>query len=288
MHEDLTERPRLREWSADVVQWGPARNGIKRGVHLYAGGRSAWLRARGQVPAVPNIFTGSCPKSGSQWAKALFDHEVVRRHTRLFTLPQLDYQKRAPRPFPRGTYVPGIYMSYDEFTAIPKPDGHRTVYVFRDPREIIVSSYFSAIETHRRIAGVDEVRAVVSAMPRDEGIHHCIDLMASRLREMASWVGVDDPAVATFRLEDIGAAPATQVPLILEHCAVRLDASELDILLEETSREALQRKDLAKRPPGSESHYRVRRESAAELLSPAHLAAIDAVVPGLTERLGYR
>jgi hypothetical protein len=66
-----------------------------------------------------------------------------------------------------------------------------------------------------------------------------------------------------------------------------LSDPELTQVLAETSREALQRKDLATRKPGSESHYRVRRQGFRELFGPEHYAAVEDVVPGLVTQLGY-
>jgi hypothetical protein len=58
-------------------------------------------------------------------------------------------------------------------------------------------------------------------------------------------------------------------------------------VLGETSREALQRKDLQFRRPGTESHYRVKRQTFRELFGPEHYAAVEQVVPGLVDKLGY-
>jgi hypothetical protein len=69
---------------------------------------------------------------------------------------------------------------------------------------------------------------------------------------------------------------------------VELSQFELDRVLTETSREALQKRDLAERAdPSSESHYRVRRQSYQELFKPEHYLALEEVVPGLIEKLGY-
>ena len=106
---------------------------------------------------------------------------------------------------------------------------------------------------------------------------------------MASWVGVDevDDTVAIWRLEDISADPAGAVTGMLAHCGIRLSQSELDTVLAETSREALQKQDLAERTSGSESHYRVNRQGYRELFKAEHYKAIEAVLPGFIERMGY-
>ncbi|WP_435770477.1 sulfotransferase domain-containing protein [Nocardioides sp. SYSU DS0651] len=283
-----TESGGVRELAAQVVQWNTPRAWIKYGVHAGARVRGAALARAGKVPEVANIFTAGSPKAGSQWMKALFHHRVVREHTGLFTLPQLDYQQRLDKPFPPGTFVPGIYLSYDEYRRLPRPWPHRTVYMFRDPRDLIVSGYYSAVKTHRKVhvPELEQFRDELRSMPREEGLLRLIREAAPRFEEIGTWVGVDDPSVATFRLEDNETDPEGQVRRMLEHCEVRLSPSELDAVVNEVSREALQARDIAQRG-GGESHYRIDRKTYRELFGPEHHAAIEEVVPGLVARLGY-
>jgi hypothetical protein len=279
---------RARVWATKAVQWAPARNGLKYGAHAFAGVRGRLLQATGKVPAIANIYAAGSPKAGSQWMKALFDHPVIRSHTGLFTLPQLYYQDNPEHRFPAGTFVPGIYFSYDEYLRIPKPLQHRLVYMFRDPRELVVSGYFSAVKTHRtlHLEEVEQVRDHIRSLPFDEGLLYLINDAAPRLREIETWVDVDDDAVAKFRLEDVQADPHKQVSRMLEHCGVDLSPTELEAVLGDVSRESLQSQDLAHRQDG-ESHYRLDRKGFRELFQPEHYAAIEAIVPGLRERLGY-
>jgi len=290
MAQVTDEAGRVRATVTRVVQWEPARNAVKYGAHFAARGRAQVLQARGKMPAVANIFAGSCPKSGSQWAKAVFDHPVVRSHTGLFTLPQLDYWQRPLHGFPGGTFVPGLYISYEQYRAMPKPLPHRMVYVFRDPRDIVVSAYFSSF-THRTVRALDapKIRSALDGLSIDEAMHWLLRYGEGHLRDMETWVGVEktDESVATWRLEDIAADPTGAVSGMLEHCGVHLSQSEMDTVLAETSREALQRRDLEDRKPGSESHYRVHRQGFRELFKQEHYAAVEKVVPGLIEKLGY-
>ncbi|HEY1653202.1 MAG TPA: sulfotransferase domain-containing protein [Acidimicrobiales bacterium] len=278
----------MRVWVTEAVQWGPARNSIKYGVHVAALGRARVLRARGTMPEVANIFTGSCPRSGSQWAKALFDHPIVRAHTGLFTLPQLGYADGRLPGFPGGTFVPGLYISYDRYRAMRKPFPHRMVYVFRDPREILVSAY-GAVSTHRRLSNANQIERALDGKSVDDQLLWLLKNGEGHLRDMATWVGAaeEDETVASWRLEDIAADPASAVAGMLDHCGVHLSPSEMETLLAETSRAALQRRDLAAREPGSESHYRVHQQGYEDLLKPEHYAAIEKVVPGFIEKMGY-
>ena len=270
------------------MQWDPARNNIKRAVHAYAAARGRGLELTGRVPRIANIFAAGSPKAGSQWMKALFHHPVVRAETGLFTLPQLDYQENPSRGFPAGTFVPGLYFSHDEFRQVPQRHPRRLVYMFRDPRDLVVSGYHSAIRTHRRlhVPELEDFRTELRALSREEAILRLIEASAPRFAEMQSWVGVADPDVATFRLEQVQHSPETEVPRMLRHCGVDLAPAVLDRLLAEISREALQARDLAQRGDGA-SHYRVHRESWREVLTPEHEAALERVAPGLVASLGY-
>ncbi len=284
----MTTDSGVRDAVTKVVQWEPARNSIKYGVHVMARARGKGLEARGKVPEVANIYTGSCPESGSQWAKALFDHPIVCHHTGLLTLPQLAYWRKPLKAFPAGTFVPGMCVSYEQYEAMPKPFGHRMVYVFRDPRDIVVSACGS-VETHRTVLDAREIRAELDGESMDEAMLWLIGNGEGHLRDMATWVGAEerDPSVKTWRLEDIQADYAAAVTSMLEHCNVRLSTTEFETVLAQTSREALQRKDLDERAAGSESHYRVNRRSYRDVFKPEHYEALEKVVPGLIEQLGY-
>jgi hypothetical protein len=204
-------------------------------------------------------------------------------------MPQLDdfNETLRTRAYPAATFVPGLYVSYEGYQRLAKPYPHRVVYIFRDPRDIVVSGYFSGLETHREYGSVAEHRALLRGMSTSDGLLHALNYGQKHVQNMASWVGVTDPNVRTWRLEDISADPDTAVPAILEHCGVRLSDAELATVLAETSREALQRKDLAHRKPGQESHYRTRRQGFRDLFGPEHYEAVERVVPGLVEKLGY-
>lgn len=278
---------RAREALTAYVEWAPARTTIKHGAHAAARGRGRYLAARNALPEITNIYSASCPKAGSQSTKALFDHPIIRAHTGLFTLPQFDYYQRQLKRFPAATFVPGLYLSYEAYSSIPKPESYRTVYMFRDPRDIVVSGYFASFGAHPDMLGLAERREVLKSMSVEDGLLHSLRESAHHFRDMATWVDVADEHVRTWRLEDVGADPAGTVPEILAHCGVHLSEVELEQVLAETSREALQRQDLARRAPGADSHYRVERKSFRELFGPEHYAAVEELVPGLVARLGY-
>lgn len=278
----------VRDWATRAVQWDPARTALKRGVMRYAAARGLTMEKAGRLPAVANVYSASSPKAGSQWMKALFTHPVVRAHSRLFTLPQLNFVPNLDTGFPLATFVPGLYVSHEEYQRIPHRHPHRVVYMFRDPRDIVVSGYFSARGTgHRVIPSQEAARARLRELPQDEGLLYAVELAASRLQEMATWVDAEEPEVGLFKLEEVDADPRVQVHAILRHAGIELPAGELETVLMDVSREAVQRKDMAMRGDASQTHYRVDRKTFRELFDERHYAAVEAVVPGLAQRLGY-
>jgi len=278
----------MRDRVTDVVQWEPARNSLRQGAWLVARTRAQVLEKRGALPEVVNIYSASCPKAGSQWMKALLHHPIVRSHTGLFTLPQRGYHLMdVPPKLPKATFVPGLYVSYDYYKQMKKPRNHRLIYVFRDPRDIVVSAYFSGLKTHRVLADIGESRAILQSTSMDEGMNFLIKKGVQNLGDMASWVGINDEHVRSWRLEDIEADEPAAIRGILEHCGVSLSESEMDTVIGECTRSALQSKDLARRSDGSESHYRVKREGYEEFLKPEHYAAIERILPGFIEQMGY-
>lgn len=278
---------RFRDRASQAVRWEPMRDAVKVCARQAARSRGQYLVRTGRVPEVAMILLASSPKAGSQWSKAVFDHPIVRRHTGLFTYPQLDYQALKPRSFPAGVLVPGLYVGYDHYLRMPKRYSFRTVYVFRDPREIIVSAYFSAKGTHRVMGDLGTIRNHLHDLSVGDGLLHLMPMLGFRLKEVDSWVGVQDPEVLVCRLEEISEDPRSNVLRILDHCGVSLSSDEFETVLDETSRASLQKKDLAARSAGSESHYRIQRKSYVDLFDQRHYDLLEEIVPGLIARLHY-
>jgi hypothetical protein len=270
-----------------ALTWEPGRDAVKTGVRYAARARGKALEVTGRSPDVATIFLASSPKAGSQWTKALFDHPIVHAKTGLFPLPQRDYQVVKPAKFPAGSLVVGLYCGYEHYLKIPKPLPYRTVYVFRDPRSLVVSAYFSAIATHRLIGDLAPIRETLKSMSQEDGMLYYTKLLGFRLREMAEWAGVEDEHVLFCKLEEIGSDPRTQVRRILTHCGVDLTDHEFETVLNDVSRDRLQQKDLAGRKEGEESHYRTDRRGYRELFKPEHYALVEEIAPGLVEKLGY-
>lgn len=254
--------------------------------------RDAYLSARGSFfhkPQVQNLYLASVQKTGSQWLSAVLSDPEINSLTSLKPYPQRRYEyDEFKRTFPRGVYVPGLYISYDLYEEIIKPTSYRTVYVMRDPRDIVVSWYWSMKETHTIMGKVSKYRAALNELNFDEGLHYCIDAFNMKFACMRSWANnLSDPNVLPVRLEASRSDPVGFVQIILRHIDINCDRILLSRILENYTIQKMRAKDLEKRSAGEESHYRRTPSSHREVFSLKHQQHFREVNGNLLEVLGY-
>lgn len=164
---------------------------------------------------VENIYHCCTHKSASQWVKSLlFDWATLRwsglagfQYQKVWMENGRDsrpYHERVfDRPFPRGRICSPLYFHYDSFVALEKPNRYRAFFVLRDPRDVVVSYYFSMRYSHGHIGR--ELREKLNAMTDSEGICWAIDQLnyIQALDAQRSWMRAKDTRVRVFRYEDL-------------------------------------------------------------------------------------
>lgn len=247
------------------------------------------------------IFHCCVYRTGSQWLKRLLSDRRVHRYSglshefryeRVFgTGPGPDQTGAGGFPFARafatGTIL-SVYAGYEAYLRIPKPEKYRTVYVVRDPRDIVVSHYFAS----RR----DAAREPESVLSRqmadiDTGLPLMIDMLEKMelFAAMRSWASAaDDARVSVLRFEDlIGPGQFRFFQHLLTHCDIAMPAEKLRALLADHSFETM----TGGRKTGQEdaaSHY--RKGIAGDWrnhLTGRRLEHFHAVTGDLTALLGY-
>ena len=203
-----------------------------------------------------NIYHCAVRKTASQWIKSLFSDPIVYRHSGLLTYDPRFYRWRDPRVCPPDRIALSLFFSRQRFDKIPKPEQHRAFFVMRDPRDMVVSSYYSTRDSHGTMGDVAEVRAALRELPKKEGLLYLIgDLAAKgRFKALRSWVTApESAAVRLVRYEDlVGADQAYEVDALLRHCGIVLPPAELEALLARYSFARMNEKV----GTGSVSHYR--------------------------------
>ncbi len=223
------------------------------------GAHNARLRLTVPVAArcgYENIYHCAVRKTASQWIKAVFSDPIVYRFSGLTTYDPRYYRWRHPRVCPPERIALSLFFSHQRFAAIPKPERYRAFYVLRDPRDLVVSSYFSTRDSHTPMGDIPAVRQALRDRSKKDGLLWLVDDLAAkgRFKAMRSWADAPaDEAVRLFRYEDLtGERQREELDGLMRHCGIVLPARELDTLL---GRYSFARMDVRQRT-GSTSHYR--------------------------------
>lgn len=198
-----------------------------------------------------NVFHCSVHKTGSQWLMSILSDPLVYRYSGL----SFYYSLRATRglddrptgarrywePFPAGRIVSPLYLTYRNFRAVPKEGSWRAFFVQRDPRDLLVSWYYSARDNHlvdrRPALSLYDARRYLQSSSLEDGLLFGLDYWHSRGRfeALRQWAtqGVEDPQVRVVRFEDLrGAESARTFAELFEFLDIRLPSDALTQLLE--------------------------------------------------------
>ncbi|MFG1677041.1 sulfotransferase domain-containing protein [Micromonospora sp. NPDC049282] len=251
-------------------------------------------RMRLTVPVVTrnefdNVFHCTVRKTGSQWIKALFSDPAVYRHSGLLPYDPRFYSGGVTAPVPAGRTGLAIFLSHKRFEAVPKAGTYRAFFVIRDPRDVVVSSYFSLRNSHAPMGDIPQARKVLQEKPKKEGMLHVIERLRDKKQfgQMRSWaVAPPSETFRLFRYEDLtGEGQAEEVDRLLRHCGITLPPSELEALL---ARYSFTRMKKGGDAPGRISHY--RKGAAGDWRNHFDddiYAAYTAAAGDLAEVLGY-
>jgi sulfotransferase family protein len=183
---------------------------VKRWMHSW----NAWR----QGPAILHVTHW---KAGSQWIYKILNRccreRVIaprERFTHLLEVP--------PRP---GLIYPTVYATRQELDRLTFNCPVRRFVVIRDPRDTIISLYFSAKVSHPPMKGINERRPTLVRMEEEDGLCYLISETPSIGRMIRSWLGTDDPLI---RYEDLLTQDEVLLTrVLLEHCQMRVSRDRL-------------------------------------------------------------
>jgi hypothetical protein len=236
-----------------------------------------------------NIYHCTMRKAASQWIQALFTDPLVYRYSGLLPYVPRYYKWRHPQAIPPGRAALSLYLSYKRFETLPKPESHRAFFVLRDPRDIVVSSYFSSRNSHTPMGDVLEVRKVLQEKPMKEGLLYVIDHLAKKrtFSGLRSWaIAADSGTTRLFRYEDLtGERQLDEVNELMRHCGIVIPPAELEGLL---SRYSFSRMRSDRESAAPTSHYRKGKPGDWQnYFDDDVYAAFAAATGNLVDLLGY-
>jgi hypothetical protein len=217
-----------------------------------------------------NVYHCCIGRTASQWLRRVLSDSRVYYRCGLRTYT---YQERLPgrvdergltertfgRPFPLRRIVTPLYFSFDNFRELPKPSAYRAFFVYRDPRDIVVSGYFLRKNTDT-LGNTAEDRAHLQASSLEDGLLYMIDRAERRgvFEAFRSWADAasKDPNVKLISYEELTADGGfTSIRDLMSFFDVAIEPEELRELLERCSFDRLsggRRRGEADRT----SHYR--------------------------------
>jgi hypothetical protein len=250
-----------------------------------------------------NVYHCCVHKTGSQWIRKIFCDPLVYRYS---GLKPHHYQSKLPggrdprnvnarvfsEPFPTGTIVSPLYISFECFSTIPKPQHYRAFFVSRDPRDTLVSWYFSVRYSHTPMGEIPRIRKVLNDLPLHDGISYALDFLHSRghFQALDSWVDATQSSanLLVVRFEDlIGSFSEEIFESVFRHCDIHMPHKVLRRLLAKYSFEALSGRKRGEEK--KEAHY--RKGIAGDwknYLNNSLIEKFDRLVGNLPERLGYQ
>lgn len=254
-------------------------------------------RLRGIEPNLDNIYHCCTHKSASQWFKDIFSDPIVTKSSGLlpFTYQTFLPERADRRPihernfenlfFPKNTIITPIYSDYTKFKTINKPDNWRGFFILRDPRDLVVSWYFSVKETHPLMTdNLAKRRKELSSCSKKEGLKISIREMVQEGLFVAqrSWIqnSNKNPCVEIYRFEDLfGGNQVGYMNDLMKHLEIYLSENELKRLMEKHSFEKKKQES---------NHYRKGEKSDWKRhLEQEHLDLLEDLTGGILKLTDY-
>jgi len=169
---------------------------------------------------LPSIFHVTHWKAGSQWVSSVLKFAVGQR----LVHPQAGMGGPLGGPLQEGKIYSPVYASRDQFQAVvPNDAARRTFVVIRDPRDTLISWYFSLMFSHGSAEPtVQESRDELRAMKKTDGL---AQMIGKHLQEVAQiqreWITA---GARIFRYEDLVANEQETFKQIFEFCQLRTPA----------------------------------------------------------------
>lgn len=251
---------------------------------------------------VQNVYHCTTHKAASSWMVGLLCDPAFFRYSGLdnFTYqhdwmegrdPRPYDERRFSRPFPKYTVATRLYLDYSCFQDLPKPSEYRSFFVLRDPRDIVVSWYFSMKNTHP-IQGIErrkQIRERLQRLSKTAGLCFTIEYLADYglFQAQRSWQNVADSNVRCFKYEDLtGDNQFDQMKALFEHCTISIPKAELRDLLHRHGFENTEKRRKGEEDRSSHRRKGVAGDWANHFDSEVKSTFKDAV-GGLPEELGY-
>lgn len=238
-----------------------------------------------------NIYFATVHKCGSQWVNAVFSDKRISEITKLAVYPQHHYDINDFRmQFPRRAFIAGLYIDYPLYDVfINKPELYKSFFVYRDPRDLVVSWYWSAKETHGLNRGVRINRERLNALSQDDGLLYAINYLIPKFAAIRSWLelGGNDSNVRLIKFEELMTHPEHTLTELLHFFGYEVSDKIIKEVAADYSKDKMREKDVKGKINSSVSHYRKMPSTHKGMFKEVHYQKFYEVTGNLVESLGY-
>lgn len=217
------------------------------------------LRSRNKT-----IYHCCIQKTASQWFRQVLNDPLIRRSNKLlhyspsenFITKDVEILKKLDK-LPTGVIISPFYIRFPDFSAMEKPDAYKAFFVARDPRDLIVSNYFSLKYSHTPYHPyIIEMRKKLNSMSLNNGIKDIISSSTEGIKlTLKGWFNQKSEKIMLIKYEDMFGDNQTAIfSDLLKHCGINLTDNTIASILKRYSF-----KNICGREQGSEDvkhHYR--------------------------------
>lgn len=157
--------------------------------------------------------------------------------------------------FPSQKLITPLYITYDKFQRIDLKKEDRVFFVMRDPRDLVISDYFSIKFSHGANPYIIKKRKELLAISEEEGIQERIENFNTYLDCLASWTKSKDPRVMLVKYEDLFVYKQEETfTKLFKHLEIPIDQTKLKSLLQKYTFKKISGREKGKED--TKSHYR--------------------------------
>lgn len=220
-------------------------------------------------------------RSGSTWIFNLLSAVCNVSGMRIIAFPQLEGHDRKAR------YL--IVDTNAEMVHVPAISAERAFHVIRDPRDIVVSAYFSHKYSHPEGDWLIQQREFLRRAPLDEGIRASIDFRAAQFRRLDMW-DYSQPGVYEGKFEHLIEYSLGEFTRIFKFLGILPDPLTEAALVEILADHSFERLSGGRRRGLEDDHHHYRRGTPGDwqrYFSPANKEYFKRSYAPLLIKLGY-
>lgn len=177
----------------------------------------------------PTIFHVTHWKAGSQWIRA-----ILRRAAReSIVTPREDMGQFLSEPIQEGMIYPTLYVTAQQFQQVALPQSWRRFVVIRDPRDTVVSAYFSLKLSHPPMESepLNRLRERLRTTGKEDGLLAVVEEWMPLCAEIQrSWLESGEPLI---RYEDLLDRDVEILePTLIDRCGLPVPRARLRRLIQ--------------------------------------------------------